>query len=51
MFQVSRLGYSGATNRFRLKRRSKFGMEKMSSILDMLGVSMWSSGGTIHQDV
>lgn len=49
-FQVSGLGDSGATNRFRVKRRSKFGTGKMRSLLNMLRLSVWSSGVTTHQD-
>lgn len=39
-FQVSGLGDSGATNRFRVKRRREFGTGKMSSLLNMLRLSV-----------
>lgn len=40
-FQVSDLGASGgAINRFRVKKRSKFGMGEMSSVLDILRVCL-----------
>lgn len=45
------MGDSGVPKRFRVKRRSEFGMGKIISILDMLRLSVQSSVVTTYQDV